>query len=106
MTRIDGVQDEVEKRLLYLGRVELSLELSCSGDINRNSLVRRVCTGDSGDVVQGIGEIPQCELGGARTRVEEKIGGQPFEARGFLGGDCKHFLALLVVLAWPHRSGE
>jgi len=106
VTRIDRVQDKVEKRLLNLGRVELSLELFGSGDIKRNPLISRVCTGDSGNVVQGIGEIPQCELGGARTRVEEKIGGQPFKARGFLGSDRKHFLALLVVLARPHRPGE
>src|SRR5579862_4679890 len=102
---IDRVENQVQKRLMHLGRIEISLKTAVGGHIDRYAFIGRVCAGDCSDVVQRVGDVNRSDLHRARTRVDEEVGSQPLETLGFLRCDRKHFLSFDFVLTRP-RGGS
>src|SRR5271156_2122141 len=87
---IDCVQQQVEKRLMHLGRVEISLEARVRSHVDRHSFIGSMSASDRSDVVQGVGEVHPRELHRERTCINQKIGGQPFETHSFFRRDREH----------------
>src|ERR1039458_8877720 len=84
MTCVDCVQHQVQERLMHLVCIELSLKVAGDGHIDHYSFVGRMRARDGSDVVQCVGEVCPRDLHGTRTRVNQEVGGKPFQPHGFL----------------------
>src|SRR5271165_35331 len=86
---------------MHLGCIKLAIKVAVDGDIDRYPSTGRMRASDGCDVVQRVGEAYARDLYCAGTRVDQEIGGETLETRGFLRRDREHFLSFCFVLPGP-----
>src|SRR5208337_4029062 len=89
---VDRIQHQIQKCLLDLSCVEVPFQLTGSKNIDCDTFVRCVSTGDSGNVVQHVRDVCSTDLGRAWTGVDQEIAREPLKAGGFLLRDREHLL--------------